>query len=159
MPALERQQIVEEALRWIGTPYGYEGRGLGLTADCICLPLLVGKQVGLIPQGLEFKGYTEMPNPAVCVGSADTHLERKLALQSIAKGPPASLLPGDIGLFWYRERRVPQHFGIFTDYQGMTGVFGMVHAARVNGKVVHARVDQWWWKRLMYVYRYKGLAD
>jgi cell wall-associated NlpC family hydrolase len=44
-----RQRVVEEALRWEGTPYHSHARILGVGVDCANMPAAVYEAAGLVP--------------------------------------------------------------------------------------------------------------
>ena len=47
---ITRQQVVAEALSWIGTPYIKNGRVKGVGADCATILFCVYRNCGLVPR-------------------------------------------------------------------------------------------------------------
>jgi len=65
---------------------------------------------------------------------------------------------GRAGLFWYRERNHGQHFAIFGIHP-QTGSLSMIHAYVNVGEVVETGINDFWRKRLMNVYEFKGVMQ
>jgi len=133
----ERQQIVEAARRWLGTPFHHQARARGIGVDCIGLVIGVCRDTG---RGeYDFHAYDEHPSAKTLLGEVSRNLDRGHALQE-----------GSILLF--NIVREPQHFGIYTGSVKNT----MVHAYAVHGKVVEEPFDAVWRRRLLGVYEYRS---
>lgn len=109
-----RDQIVREALSWIGTPYQHAQSCKGHGADCIGLVLGVYKAVGCIPAEFQAKPYSQQWH---------VHRNEELLLDAIREFGCTEVqepLPGDVLLFQFG--RVCSHTGIYLG----------------NGEMVHA---------------------
>ena len=130
---MTRQEVVNEAKSWIGTPYHHMGRVKGVGVDCGQLLIEVYHAVGLIPQ--IDTGYYP----------SDWHFhrseERYLGwVESYAK-PTETPQAGDVALF--RFGRCISHGGIFVDdntiihaYLGQGCVYANLSDAELKGRLV-----------------------
>ena len=97
-----REQIIQVAFDWLGTPYHHHGRIKGVGVDCVQFLIAVFSECGLA-QGAETGPYPQ-----------DWHLHRSeekylAGIQQYAK-QTATPEPGDIALF--RFGRCVSHAGI-----------------------------------------------
>lgn len=127
------EEIVAEARRWVGTPFRHQGRLRSVGVDCAGLVLGVGKALGLLPEELEYRGYSP--------GVQDERLLPALAEWLL----PGDRAPGSIALM--RFEGVPKHLGFITDV-------GLLHI-RWGTTVGEHPIDARWERRLerFYVYR------
>jgi hypothetical protein len=90
---IDMQQVIIEALSWLGTPYHHEARVKGAGVDCGQLPAAVFESCGLIPK--------VMIDPYPC----DWHLhrsdERYLSIVERFFEKADNPLPGYLALFRY----------------------------------------------------------
>lgn len=146
MDRIDRQAIVDETLRWVGTPYqhvqGLKGPHGGV--DCVYLLYGVAQAVGALPQ-----------TAARPVYSAQAHLHQtqehyRTALEAVGCQPVAwsDRQPGDILLV--RFGQVASHAAI------LVGPDEIVHAHARHG-VVRQRIPGSWWARLVAIYRFPGV--
>ena len=117
-------QVVAEAFLLINTPYQHQGRIPGLAIDCIGLPIIVAKNLGLgdfdrIDYGRSPDGTFKEKIEAVC--------------------QPIVIQPGALVIF--RISVEAQHCGIVTEHP--LGGEGLIHAWDIAGKVVHQRMGDW----------------
>ena len=144
----DRGDVVDEARRWIATPYHHQGRRRG--ASCDCIGLIIGVARGLrfrCPPDRDLPKYSPWPHEHIAERTATM-------LLTVARG--AEPMPGQIGLFWFRQRGHGQHFCIFGDHGGRQT---MIHAYIHSGSVVEAGANEFWRRRLMRVYDYREVAD
>lgn len=52
-----RQQVVEIAKTWLGTPYHHEAGVKGAGADCAIFPINVAQEAGMMPKGIKIPHY------------------------------------------------------------------------------------------------------
>jgi NlpC/P60 family putative phage cell wall peptidase len=116
-----REQVVQEARSWLGTPYQHQGRLKGVAVDCIGLLACVAHALGL--SDADMLDYGKRPD-----GRLRPTLEEHL--ESI---PILDAYTADVLLFSWSS--VPVHIGILTsrDY--------FIHAYLPNRKVVESRLD------------------
>jgi len=125
MDADIRDAIVEEARRWIGTPYHHMADVLGVGVDCAMLPLRVYQSVGLIPLDVDPRPY---PHDWMLHRSDERYLQNVERFASKVDEP----LPGDIALF--RIGRCLAH-GAIVETPHM-----MIHAQLEAGRVVRREI-------------------
>lgn len=141
---LTRDQIVAEARTWIDTPFHHQGRLKGVGVDCVGVIVEVAHALGI--SSYDTLDYAPNPNPQAMRAELEAHLDRI---------DFAAAQPGDI--LWFRIELDPQHLGILT-------VAGsepwMVHAFHRRGvdRVIEQRVPDWWRRRVVGCYRYRGVA-
>ena len=129
-PATE--QVVAEALTWIGTPYRHHGSRKGV--GCDCLGLVRGIWRALYGRALDEPGayssdWAEAGGEERLLSAARRHFREKAMAESA---------PGDLLLFRWRLHLPAKHLGIRIDETSF------VHAYEGAGKVVRsALVPQW----------------
>lgn len=128
--ALERVAVVEEARRWLGTPYHHRACIRGVGVDCAQLPIGVWAGAGLI----ERFDTGEYPN--------DWHLHREeerymgIVLRFASEIEPSEAQDADLILFKFG--RAYSHGAIIVD----VGAGLLVHASRKDRGVVLADLDR-----------------
>lgn len=105
MPAT-REQVVTEALTWIGTPYHPRGRLKGVGVDCAQLPAGVYEAVGMIP-------HIEPAYPPDWHLHKDEDLYVQWVLRFGREISEADAGPGDLVL--WKWGRAYSHGGILVD--------------------------------------------
>ena len=131
--------IVTEARKHLGTPFVHQGRLPGKALDCAGLVVVVAQALGI--EIADTKGYGRSPNGA---------LEAVIAAQTeVTQVPIAERQAGDI--LTMRFAREMQHVAICA---GET----VIHSYEAVGKVCEHALDEMWAKRIVRVYRFKGLA-
>lgn len=141
--------VIQEARRWVGTPYRHQHRSIGLGVDCIGLIWGVGEAVGVLEvdpgKVRRFLAYSRSPSPT-------RFLE---ALGTFFAGPFEQGEPGDVcAMAWNAARDIPQHVAILAENDGKPSI---IHAHSQIGRCVEhgftgewpGRVHSWW--------RYPGL--
>lgn len=118
--------VVEEARKWVRTPYHHQADVLGAGVDCAMLLVRVYVACGLIPD-IDPRPY-----------SPDWHLHRgeEVYLNSILKfaDPVEEPLPGDIAAFKFG--RCVSHCGIVAEWPLI------IHAYRDERMVVYSDVSR-----------------
>lgn len=142
-----REDVVCEARRFVGTPFEHQGRLLGVGVDCIGIAVSVGKILGLTG-GYDANGYGRNPSGNKMLSECAKLVDAKV-VDSVPLGEALQL--GDLLLM--RIFRDPQHVAIVT---ALNPVY-IVHAHQGVGKCVEHRLDDQWRKRIIGVYRYRGL--
>ena len=143
--SITRVKIVSEARTWIGTPYRHQAslKDVG----CDCLGLVRGVWRGLI-------GDEPQAAPAYSRDWAEASGEESLALAARAhliEIEVAQFLPGDVLLFRYRDRYPAKHAAVVSA-QAL-----MVHA-HDGAAVAEVAIAPWWRRRLVYAFRFPGVA-
>jgi len=129
--------IMNIARTFIGTPHHYQGRLKGVGVDCAGLIVGVIKEAGI--SDYDFVHFSRFPKK---------HLLIREVLK-IAK-PTKEMQIGNLCVFWMVKSDHPQHLGIITDY-------GIIHTNEDVGKVVEHRFETKWKKRLVGIYKLKGV--
>lgn len=133
-----RQEIIDFARTFIGSPFHHQGR-VKAGIDCAGLAIVVGAWIG---SPIEDCVYKSKPTRGIIISQLTKTLERI---------DPEEALPGDILVFWMYRRGYDQHIGIRTDK-------GMIHTYADIGFVTENGFNEYWKKRLMAAFRYRGVA-
>ena len=131
--------IIAAARQFAETPFVHQGRIPGMALDCAGLVVMVAKTLGL--EYHDQTGYARRPSGGLLEAALDAQpcLERITALE-----------PGCVLLMRFKDD--PQHLGIYT---GET----IIHAWQPVGKVCEHTLDAAWQRRIVRIYRFKGLID
>lgn len=131
--------VVEEARRWVGTPYRHQAAVLGVGCDCIGLVRGVADRLGVMPvdDWSMIGAYSRTPSPL----RMGEHMRRWLL-------PVNQPQDGDIAWIEWREG-MPMHLAILA--HGPNGP-SLIHSYENVGRVVEhsfsgewpARVQSWW---------------
>jgi NlpC/P60 family putative phage cell wall peptidase len=128
-----KSDVVEEARRWIGTPFHHQGRVMGVGVDCAGLVACVASSCGY--QSTDVKGYGRTPSKGLLQKTLAS-VTQKISINDVQ--------PGDILLM--RFKREPQHLAISTGK-------GIIHAYEAASQCVEHVMDDVWRKRIVAVYR------
>lgn len=137
-----RQQVIDEARQWLGTPWRHQGRLKGVGCDCVGHILMVPVALGLLSLDCDIAGYPRWPEPSLMGEALDKHLDRV---------ERADLRGADV--LWLKPRRVPHHLAIYTFDDTI------IHAIDLQRGVTEHRLDERWRAAIARVYRYRGLED
>lgn len=130
-----RERVVNEARRWLGTPYRHQSSTLG--AGCDCLGLLRG--VWRVVSGDEppvppySPAWDEVSRSDALLAAAQRHL---------LEIPTGAVRAGDVLLFRMRRGAVAKHLGI------CSGAGRFIHAYSGHG-VVESRLTEPWQRRVV----------
>jgi cell wall-associated NlpC family hydrolase len=141
---LERQQIVDTARAWVGTPFRHQGRTREKGVDCIGLVIGVAAELGV--QLTAPADYSESPASNLVISYSD---------QQAIPVPGNGLRPGAVAVLWGWNRNEAQHFAFIGSHAGRPT---MIHAFSRAGKVVEHGWDSFWLRRLVRVYELPGTA-
>ena len=132
---ITRQQVVAEALSWIGTPYIKNGRVKGVGADCATILFCVYRNCGLVPR--EDEGIFNDPDIVPigqdwwCNTNESKYLKRVLMYgKKVAECvgyPSIHAEPGNLVLTKARSSRHYNHGGIIIKWPTI------IHADAENG--------------------------
>ena len=146
-----RQQIVDEARSWIGTPYVHQASLKLIGVDCIGLIRGVARCCGLedpfaCGKAREFEGYSQYPNPTLLTLACEEFMIR-------LKQSEATL--ADVLVFNFVDRGIsqPQHFGIISK----TDPNYIIHSL-AGHKVVEHHLSQLWQSRVVSAYQLRGVS-
>lgn len=56
--------VIEEARGWVGVPFRHQGRD-GYGVDCVGLPIVIGRALGLLPPEFDTATYGRLPTGAL----------------------------------------------------------------------------------------------
>lgn len=141
-----RDDVIAEARRWIGTPFHHQAQARGVGADCAGLVCGVGLALGLMPPlPPEERRYGRLPDPARM---------RAVIAKYLDPVPAGEEQPGDVLYMGWAAGR-PMHLAILTPLHGR----GVLHGYSEAGRVVETAfptlydllADSWW--------RYRGLEE
>ena len=131
---MNRQRIVEETRRWLGTPYVHQASVLGAGADCLGLLRGVWRAV---------KGDEPEAVPAYSMDWSEPQGEERMwaaANRHLTEKDPGRFGPGDVLLFRMRDQGVAKHLGIVSD---VGHVPRFIHAYSGHGVVENALSEPW----------------
>jgi len=132
---ISRDQIVELARGWLGTPYHHRASLKGVGCDCIGLVRGLWRELyGTEPETVgHYTGeWSEATGNEALLGAAGRHL------QPVA--PPAAK-PGDVLVFRLRQTTVAKHAAILVSHERM------IHAQE-GAPVCEVAVSSWWRRRI-----------
>lgn len=150
---VSRQEIVNEARSWVGTPFMHQGTVKGF--GCDCTGLLRGALLSTSVLRADFQeflpahamGYSRIPDGATMRAGCDALLTR-ISLEAAR--------PGDLALLEFKAG-MPQHTAVLGDY--VHGGLTLIHALGPGhpAKVVEHRIDNAWRKRIVATYAIPGV--
>lgn len=151
MPSKTREDVWQEARRWVGTPYHDRGRSRGQSCDCIGLIIGVGRALGFrVPDDRDLPEYT----PHSADGSAEMFADQLMRRDDF--GNVGTVIPGQVGLFWFAKRGLAQHFCIFSRMP--SGRITMIHAYKHGRRTLECGFSDYWRDRFIAAYDYRDLA-
>lgn len=117
-----RQQIVTEALRWIGTPFQHNQSCLGKGCDCIGLVIGVFKNLGCLPSDYFPAPYSQQWH---------AHKNEELLLHRSAEMGfiPKDGQPAGADLLVFKFGRVCSHAGIYLGDGSFVHAYFSLHRA------------------------------
>jgi NlpC/P60 family putative phage cell wall peptidase len=128
--ALSRQDIIEEAKSWIGTPYRHQASCKGAGADCL------GLIRGIYRNLYGFEPETPPPYNADWAELADKETLRDAARRHLQEQDPTHRQKGDVLLFRWRKNTCAKHAAIYD------GNDRIIHAFEGHG-VVSSNFSLW----------------
>ena len=142
---MTRDEIISEALTWLGTPWRHQACCKGAGVDCLHLIAGVMRSFGCVEADRFFatpawRSYGRHPDATMLFGGCDDLMDRILV---------ADAQPGDVLVM--RCGRHPMHFAwkIAADR--------MLHAWLGAGRVIDQRLDAKWAARIVRAYRIRGV--
>jgi len=141
---ISRQQVIEQARTWLGTPYHHQGRIKGIGVDCIGFIIGALMEVGISNlDRQEFQEYGRCPPR----GKGMLKYFDELTISVGYNYKPADLL-----VFWINDTtKRPQHIAMATDY-------GIIHTHSSVGKVVENVLDEAWLAKFICAYQVPGVS-
>lgn len=118
-----RQEISDEADKWIGIRWRHQGRGLGHGIDCVGHVIRVADSLGLSAGFEDVLQYSRSPYYESLLQPLRAHLNEK---------PMKDVAIGDVAVF--KDSKFPCHVGIIT--KADNGAMCLTHAYVRNKKVV-----------------------
>ena len=125
------EEVLAEALGWVGTPYRHQGARKGVGCDCLGLVLGVWRAV----YGVEPEAAGPYAADWAEAGAGEPLLEA--ARRHCVEKPLGQMAPGDLLLFRWRAHLPAKHAGIFA------GGGRFVHAYEGSAVTLSALVPQW----------------
>lgn len=150
---ITRQEVVDEARSWLGTPWEHQQAVKGVGCDCIGFLAGVDMALGL-PEGkawladLRYKGYGRTPKPDLLLEACSEYMD-PIALDDAGLGDVLQLSYADRGV------SQPMHFAIISCLDPRM----MIHALAISPRrVVEHNIDQTWASRVLRAYRLRGVS-
>lgn len=143
-----RQQVVDEARKWLGTPFHHQGRCLGVGVDCVGLISETGKALGLTTH--DSVDYSREPD--------GVSLVRELRVAGLVEVMKDTMQVGDVLVF--NIARLPRHVAILSREPGVDGPedFGkIIHAHMGVDNAVETHLARSWMKNIVHVFRIPGV--
>lgn len=132
-----RQDVVDEARKWLGVPWRHEGRNhAGL--DCVGLGVVVARALGITTY--DVSGYSRVPNPSLL-----QHLKRVGDEIPIAQAEP-----GDF--FAIRDEAYPFHVAFLSEKDGVPHI---IHAHARRRMVVEESFANEWPGLVTHAFRFR----
>lgn len=136
-----RQDVIEKAREYLGTPFVHQGRLKRKGIDCIGLIVGVAKELGLFDY--DHKSYDRYSDGTLLM----QHMQQVYDL-----GTVESRQPGDVVVYWVaKATKHPQHVGILTD-------IGIIHTYDHVNKVVETHTHEKWTARMTHCFKWRGIA-
>lgn len=137
-----RQDIVNEAKRWIGTPFHHQARVRGPHGGVDCIGLIAGVAVALGIPVCDRIDYARKAHNGELRAALDEQMIRVNGFE-----------PGDVLLFWVENTDDETHVGIVTE-------LGFVHAwdQPAIHKVVEHGLTAAWRKRIAQAYSFREVC-
>jgi cell wall-associated NlpC family hydrolase len=135
--------MVEEARKWLGTPFHHQGRALGAGVDCAGVAVAVARAFGLPCS--DASRYARSPSE---------HTFRAVLAESCDPIPFDQLRPGDLMSFAFLYQE--QHVAVVAPPAGEGRPWRMIHAWQAAGRCVENDFDSSWQRRLRGCWRWKG---
>ena len=138
---MNRDMIVAEARRWIGTPYAHQASLKGVGCDCLGLVRGVWRAVvGAEPESAP----PYAPDWAEALGGEPLADAARRHMTPIA---PDDIAPGDVLLFRWRAHLPAKHAAI------VTSATTIVHA-HDGAAVAEVALAPWWRRRIACAFRF-----
>lgn len=105
------QRVVREARRLVGAHFQHQGRLPRVALDCWGIVFFAARNAGAAID--DFKGYSLPCDPRVLI----EQMERQTEEASIEERHAGQLV-----VFWFEDRRQPQHMAVLTDRNRMVQI-------------------------------------
>jgi len=140
-----RQDVLNEAASWLGTPYTHQASCKG--AGCDCLGFIRGVFRAFWQENETLPAYS-----ANWAEEGGQELMFEAALRHLVPRSFEAKAPGDVLLFRYRPHFPAKHAGILLNERQF------IHAQHGAGVVV-ASLGPWWQRRIAHVFAFPALGD
>lgn len=152
--SITRDQIVNEARKYLFVPYIHQGRvGLHGIKGVDCAGLICGVLDTLKVPYKDAYGYSRQADGVT--------LEDLFSYALIRKSNTIEcILPSDIVMFWISNKtKRPQHVGIVTKVPSIHNSFSFIHAWASVKKVVEHPFTKPWIKRIHSIWQIPGIVE
>lgn len=138
---ISRREIVEEARRYLDTPFKHMGRIPGVGLDCAGVVVCIAQNLGLSGDYVDLTYYPRDPVSMMMTDIIEQHMD---------KIPVSAATAGDvIHIAW---AKYPQHLAV------MSGDETIIHAHEDAGRVVETHLGIYMQRCIRGVYRFRGVA-
>jgi len=125
------------------TPFKHQGRSKA-GIDCVGLQVFAGLAAGAVIN--DFTDYSLYPNPEQLLKNFEEQMDPI---------PAHEAGPGDVPIFWIKERKVPKHVGILTTGPYFIHTHSSIRVGKQKGKVCEVTLDDRWAPRVHSFWRYR----
>jgi cell wall-associated NlpC family hydrolase len=136
-----REDVVREALTWVGTPYQHQGRVKSVGVDCGGVAIGTARALGLAYD--DRVGYGRLP---------DSNMFMRVIESCTDPVEFADIQPGDLLVFAWLES--PQHIAIVTRVNPFVMI---VHSYAGVGSCVEHRIDSLWLSKIRACRSFRGI--
>lgn len=153
-----REQIVEIALSWIGTPFMHQQSIKGVAADCEGFIEGVAVEAGF-PEVVEpVRNYRRREDGSLMLHLLNSYMDFVTGSESREPPDMTLALPADVLAFCDEDLRqpdIPRHLGYMVERR-RDNVLYVAHASERG--VQRHRMDLKWLKRIHSVWNFRGLT-
>lgn len=152
-----RQDVIDAALSFEGTPFHHQGRAPRHGLDCAGVIVCAARAAGMdVDDRLD---YGRNPNPRSLMHYLERNCERL--------PDPDQAIPGDLLVFWFvasaRHGFIPQHVGLLLPEGEMVHALNLAVRRRRGRKnpsrVQRVPIDEYWKNRLHSAWRLRPLLE
>lgn len=152
MREVTRQEVIDEAYSWVGTPYMHRQRVKGYDGGCDCIQFLIGMAISLDIYPGDTKTVVEYYSPQWHLHRGDPLLLNGIRELGLIEKPIKECRPGDLLAFQYA--RAVSHLGIIVKSRKI------VHALYgQTKKVTEDRLTADLLKRARHCFEVPGVID
>ena len=137
---MTRDELINSARSYLGTPFHHQGRLPHVGLDCAGLVVCAASENGYAVD--DVRGYANIPSQGLFTQSVMGHCD-KINIDE--------LQAGDLCMFAFTSE--PQHIAIVSSVEPLK----IIHAYLQVNKVVENNLDGFWLKKLRGCYRLKGV--
>lgn len=159
MSKASREQIIEFARSWKGTPWQHQGNVKGLGADCEGFVEGVFREAGFVEVIDIVHNWRRREDGSLMIALLQSNLDFIAGSSEREPIDMSEALPADILAFCdpaLREPNIPRHLAIYTGKRH-DNVHYIIHMGDEQHGIVEHRMDQRWLRRTHSIWRPRGI--